>query len=414
MLLLLLACAGPDGWTEQERAAILSLSPVPAPAPSPTNRVADDPAAAKLGEALFFDEGLSIDGQTSCGSCHLPKLHFSDGERVATALGTGTRNTPSVESVGWGTWYFWDGRIDSAWAQAAGPLLNPLEMGATPEHVQARVRAAYADEFAKVFGGVAEEPTATLAQVGKALEAYERTLGPKPARFDRYAADLLAGTDSDVLSDQEKAGLRLFVGEASCTSCHHGPLFTDHSFHNLGLPAIPAGGIDPGRARGAGDVGVDPLNCRSGHADRAGAAAATDTAAPGAQLDTAAPGAPGGPTAQADTARSKDTAAPAPSGVSAADDPCPELRYLDASFPDWASAFKTPSLRNVAATAPYMHDGQLDSLGAVLQFYNTLPGKPLVGHRELTLEPLQLSSSELAALEAFLRTLTAEAPPAAP
>ncbi len=381
MLLLLLACAGPTGWTEAERAAILSLSPVPAPAPSPTNRVADLPAAVRLGEALFFDTSLSLDGQASCATCHVPEKHFTDGRRVAVAAGTGTRNTPSIESVAWGTWYFWDGRVDSVWAQANGPLLNPLEMAATPEHVQTRVRAGHAEGFAEVFGGVAEDPTDTLAQVGKALEAYQRTLGPKPAPFDRYVADLKAGTDSDVLTAEEKVGLRLFVGSAGCVNCHHGPLLTDQSFHNIGLPAVPAGGIDPGRARGAGEVGVDPMNCRSRHADRPGAPAPADTA---------------------------DTAEPAGAG-----EPCPELRYLDASFPDWASAFKTPSLRNVAATGPYMHDGQLDSLTAVLHFYDTLPGRPLVGHRELTLEPLGLSTSELAALEAFLNTLTAEEPVAA-
>jgi cytochrome c peroxidase len=381
MLLFLLACADPVGWTEAERATILSLSPVPTPAPSPTNRVADDPAAARLGEALFFDEGLSIDGQTSCASCHLPGLHFTDGERVATALGTGTRNTPSIETVAWGTWYFWDGRVDSAWAQATGPLLNPIEMGATPAHVQERLRSTHAPGMTEVFGGVAEDPTDALVQAGKALEAFERTLGPKPARFDRYVDELKAGTDGEVLTPEEKAGLRLFVGEAACVNCHHGPLFTDHSFHNLGLPNVPAGGIDPGRARGAGDVGVDALNCRSRHADRP---LPEGTATEGALLEGTA--------------------------TNPAHEPCPELRYLDPSFPDWAAAFKTPSLRNVAGTGPYMHDGQFDSLGAVLNFYDRLPGKPNVGHRELTLEPLALSVSELAALEAFLRTLSAEAP----
>lgn len=371
MLLLLLACAEPVGWTEAERATILSLSPVPAPAPSPTNRVADDPAAVRLGEALFFDEGLSIDGQTSCASCHLPGLHFTDGERVATALGTGTRNTPSIETVAWGTWYFWDGRADSAWAQATGPLLNPVEMGATPEHVRERLRSTHAAGVTEVFGAVADDPTDALVQAGKALEAYQRTLGPKAAPFDRYVAQLKAGSDGDALTPEEKSGLRLFVGEAGCVNCHHGPLFTDQSFHNLGLPNVPSGGIDPGRARGAGEVGVDALNCRSRHADR-----------PAGALE----GEPSGP----------------------ANEPCPELRYLDPSFPDWAAAFKTPSLRNVAGTGPYMHDGQFDTLAAVLAFYDRLPGKPLVGHRELTLEPLALSASELAALEAFLRTLSAE------
>lgn len=367
MFAFLLACAGPAGWSEAERAAILSLSPIPERAPSPTNRVADDPDAARLGEALFFDEGLSIDGQSSCASCHVPDLHFTDGVRVATAIGTGTRNTPSIEAVAWGTWFFWDGRADSAWAQAIGPLLNPLEMGATPEHVRERLLTAHSIGFAEVFGGVADDPTDALVQAGKAIEAFERTAGPTAGRFDRYVHELAAGSDGETLSIEEKAGLRLFVGEAGCVNCHHGPLFTDHSFHNIGLPNIPAGGIDPGRARGAGDVGVDALNCRSRHADRVPA------------------GDPG-------------------------DEPCPELRYLDPSFPDWAAAFKTPALRNVAATGPYMHDGQLDSLAAVLHFYNVLPGEPIVGHRELTLEPLSLDASELTALEAFLRTLGSEAP----
>jgi cytochrome c peroxidase len=373
LLPLLLACAGPDGWTPAERATILTLSPLPPPVARPTNAVADLPAAAKLGKALFTDPGLSKDGKTPCSECHDPNRHFTEDERVAVALGTGTRNTPTIETVAWQTWFFWDGRMDSGWAQATGPMRNPIEMGMSPEALQARLREAHSDGFQEVFGGVAEEPMAAVVQAGKALEAFERTQSPGVARFDRYVDDLRAGTDSDVLSAQEKEGLRLFVGQAGCINCHHGPLFTDQSFHNIGLPGVPAGGIDPGRARGAGQVLVDPLNCRSAYADTA----------PPPDAETGDP-----------------------------PDPCAELRYLDASFPDWAAAFKTPSLRNVAVTSPYMHDGQMDSIGAILQFYNTLPGQPLVGHRELTLAPLQMSQGELDAIEAFLRTLTAEAAPA--
>lgn len=358
MLLLAMACAEPEGWTDLERTRILSLSPLPAPPPRPTNAVADLPAAAELGRALFFDEGMSADGQTSCASCHVPDLHFTDGERVATAIGTGKRNTPSIEASAWGTWYFWDGRADSAWAQAAGPLLNPLEHGLGADAVRARVAEAHSPAFEDVFGPVSDDPQRVLAQVGKAIEAFERTVGPGASRFDRYADDLRAGRESDALTAQEARGLRLFVGEAGCVDCHNGPLFTDGQFHNLGLPTVPDGGIDPGRARGAGDVLVDPLNCRGAYSD--------------------------------------------------APDACPELTYLDPSFPDFAAAFKTPSLRNVARTAPYMHDGQLATLDAVLLFYDTLPGRALVGHRELTLRPLRLSDRDRAALVAFLGALTAE------
>lgn len=356
-LLLLVACGGgAPAWTDLERARILSMSPLP-PAPSrPSNAFADSPAAAALGESLFFDEGLSADGQTSCASCHVPDLHFTDGERVATALGTGTRNTPSIEAAAWGTWYFWDGRADSAWSQATGPLRNPIEHGMDAARVRERVLAGHAPAFEAVFGPVADDADLVLVQVGKALEAFERTISPGEARIDRYVADLRAGTDSTALTDEEKRGLQLFVGEAGCANCHHGALFTDGQFHNLGLPSVPDRGIDPGRARGAGDVLVDPFNCLGAYSD------------------------------------TKD---------------CPELRYLDPSFPDFAAAFKTPSLRNVGHTAPYMHDGRFATLDEVLAFYDALPGQALVGHRELTLKPLRLSDRDRAALLAFLHTLDA-------
>ena len=168
-----------------------------------------------------------------------------------------------------------------------------------------------------------------------------------------------------MFSAEEERGLRLFIGDAQCVSCHHSPLLSDRSFHTLGLPLPPTGQIDPGRARGATDVLRDPFNCRGEWAD----------------------GAPG-------AASSRES--------------CPELRYLDPSFPDWPAAFKTPGLRGVGQTAPYMHDGSMVGLTEVLLFYNLLPGKARIGHRELTLQPLHLPEADLRALEAFLRTLDAE------
>jgi cytochrome c peroxidase len=131
----------------------------------------------------------------------------------------------------------------------------------------------------------------------------------------------------------------------------------DRSFHNIGLPQNPRFGLDLGRARGATEVFQSPFNCQSAYSD------------------------------------TQD---------------CPELKYLDPSFPDWPSAFKTPSLRNVAQTAPYMHDGSMADLQAVLSFYAIMPGQPIVGHREITLEALHLSNEQMAAITAFLGTLTSE------
>lgn len=327
------------------------MSPLPPPRPSPTNQVADDPAAASLGAALFLDPGLSGDGKTSCATCHQPDRGFSDGKPVATALGTGTRNTPSIAATAWQSWYFWDGRADSAWAQATGPIRNPIEMNATAAQVRARVASAYAEPFTRVFGGVDPDPDRVLADVGKAIEAYERTLRPPESALDRYVADLRADVPSTALAPDEERGLWLFAGRAGCVNCHHGPLLTDGGFHALGLP----GASDRGREVGAPAVVADPFNCRGRYSD-------------------------------------------APS-------PCEDLRYLDPTFLDWTGAFKTPSLRGLSRTAPYMHDGSMPNVEAILQFYSLLPGTPLVGHRELTLRPLQLSAEQKADLAAFLRTL---------
>lgn len=363
------ACTGAppapaEGWSSVELTRIRALSPIPPPPPSPTNRVADDPEAATLGKVLFFDPGFSAGGNVSCATCHDPARHFTDGKRTArTPLGEGERNTPSIESAPWSTWLFWDGRADSAWAQATGPIRNPIEHGFDAARVRARVVGVYAELWRPVFGEVSEDPDRVLTELGKAIEAFERTLSPGASRFDRYVAELGAGDPaSTLLSEEERRGLRLFIGAAACVSCHNGPLFTDKSFHNLGIPSQTAN-ASPGRMAGAPRVLEDPFNCRGVYADH-------------------------------------------PDGVDR-EEACAELRFLDPTFPDWALAFKTPSLRNVAETAPYMHDGTLATLGDVLQFYNVMPGEPVAGHRELTLRPLGLEPEDLAAIEAFLRTLSA-------
>lgn len=356
LALALAGCAG-GALTDRESAQVLTLSPIPPPVPRSSNAYADSPEAAALGQLLFVDAGFSADGTHSCATCHEPSRHFTDGNRVATAIGTGTRNVPTIETAAWQTWFLWDGRADSGWAQARGPLVNPLEMGSTPAAVRQRVVDAHRPGFEAVFGPLSDDPEVVTAQVGKAIEAYERTLSPGPARFDRYVAELRAAGTSTLLNDAEQRGLATFL-RSGCANCHNGPLFTDHSFHNIGVPQVARGGLDAGRALGAVRVLEDPLNCFGPYSD---------------------------------------------------DTDCPELRYLDASFADWPLAFKTPTLRNVTRTAPYMHDGSMATLDAVLIFYSELPGKPLAGHRELTLQPLRLSDADRADLIAFLGTLDAEA-----
>ncbi|MCK6523920.1 cytochrome-c peroxidase [Myxococcota bacterium] len=410
LLSLLLACGGPPqtsegaasetALTERELAQALSLSPLPALPPSPSNRVADDPAAAALGRALFFDARMSSNGEVSCASCHQPARHFTDGERVAKGVGVGKRNTPTLIGGVYSSWQFWDGRADTLWSQALGPIESPLEHGLDRVRVAHLVfnhhRAAYEaifgpmppmddrarfPEFGRPWPGEPQGPdhqawirmaeadqgavNEVFANVGKALEAFQRTLTPQPSSFDRYVAARRAGdaTGGGHLSAEAERGLKLFVGEASCVLCHNGPNLADDAFHSLGLPTTPSEGLDMGRAVGARLVLSAEFNCAGPYSDT------TD---------------------------------------------CPELRYLNPEFPDFILAFKTPSLRHVAQTAPYMHDGRFKTLDEVLNFYSTLPGEPPLGHRELTLKPLKLSPDELSALTAFLESLSAPAPEVSP
>lgn len=362
------------------------------PRPAPTNRWADDPAAAALGHALFYDPGLSPSGTVSCATCHDPARNFGGSTPLAEALGTTDRHAPTIPGSQWGAWFYWDGRADSLWAQALGPMEAAAEMGGDRMYVARYVTTAYADDWTASFGqppdfsdmgrfpaharpgegpmgeaweAMAPEDRALVDQVfataAKAIGAFERTLVPTDAPFDRYVDAVLAG-DPDGgghLTDEAVRGLELFVGRANCIACHHGPQFTDRAFHNLGLPEPH--GYDPGRAAGAVKVLKSEASC-------------------------------GGP--MADT------------------DDCPELTYLDPAFPDFQAAFKTPSLRNVATSAPYMHKGQFATLADVLTFYSELPGDPAVNHRELTLQPLGLGAGDKAALEAFLRSLTGPLPEA--
>lgn len=390
--------ASPAGWSEAERALILSLSPLPPLPPSPGNPVADDPRAVQLGRAIFLDAGFSADGAVACATCHRPERYFTDGLPLAKGLGLGGRNAPTVVGSQWGAWFFWDGRADSLWAQALGPLESPVEHGFDRVRAARRVAERYTAEYEALFGPLPDlDPAAgfpafgrpnpgdpagpdhsawtamgeaqqqavrtVFANLGRAVEAYERTLLPQESPFDRYAAALAQGDPGGggALTPSQARGLELFVGDAGCINCHNGPLFADDAFHNLGLPQVANGGLDMGRAVGARRLLASEFNCAS-------------------------------PTS------------------GAAD--CPELRYLNPEFPDFIMAFKTPTLRNVAETGPYMHDGRFATLAEVLAFYQELPGEPTLGHRELTLQPLRLPPEDLQALEDFLRSLTG--PPPAP
>ncbi len=356
----------PD-WTATELDMLrsLSLQALGDPPPDPSNAVADNPRAAEFGSKLFFDPRLSANGGISCATCHQPIRRFTDGLQKGQAIGRTDRHTPSIVAAAYSPWQFWDGRRDSLWAQALAPIEDAREHGISRVDVAAVIHADddYRDYYESLFGALPspdeldQHAVDTLfANIGKSIAAFERTLRPGESRFDRYVTSLLQEeTDQrELFSDDEIRGLRLFIGEANCTQCHNGPLLTNHEFHNTGVISFPGELPDKGRVAGVREVLQDPFNCRGPYSDDAQRA-------------------------------------------------CGELEFARTGV-SLIGAFKTPSLRNLENTAPFMHKGQFATLADVLQHYN-IAADAMIGHNEA--KPLGLSSRELRQLEAFLKTLSA-------
>lgn len=378
--------AEPEAW--MRRAA--KATPVPAAPIDTTNSVADLPAAARLGQWLFFDPRLSAPGTFSCASCHDPARAFTDGKQVGEAIGVSHRNTPSLLNAAHHRWLGWDGRSDSIWAQALRPMEAAAEMGGDRVAIARLIasdpdlRSAYEEifgllgfeasalpahakpgsdpEFAKAWEALGRETQhevmRVMANLGKALAAYQRTLVSDKAPFDLF----MAGKGD--LSASAQRGMELFFGEAECWECHTGPLFSDGEFHNIGIP--PTGGglpRDEGRFVGSAIVRSDPFNAAGAFSD----------------------------------------------------DPQGDWASVVGSTrvdPETWGGFKTPSLRDLSLTAPYMHAGQFASLADVVRFYSTLEGAvQLDHHQESVLVPLELTSEEQADLIAFLGSLEGTKPP---
>ena len=417
------AAAAPSGdWSASELARLrsLSLDALPPVPPAPSTRVADDLDAARLGHRLFFEPALSSNGRVACASCHVPALFFTDGLPVSTGIGPTQRNSPTVVASAYSPWQYWDGRRDSAWAQALAPFESAAEMNLTRLEVVRRVAAdpEAGALYRKVFGAAAlpdfqgrhaalpqragpfgdpgardawaridpadrEAIDRAFANLGKALAAYQRRLVPGPGRFDRYVRSLTAspeqipvgartrpaesGAESGpepeaILDARERLGLRLFIDAArtQCLRCHNGPLFTNQGFHRIGTEYTRDGMIEFGRFLGVQAALVDPFNCLGAFSD----------AEPGE---------------------------------------CRELRFLRRDHIDAeVGKFKTPTLRGLRVTAPYMHDGRLASLRAVVDHYREPPPNPPDAANRHELLPLELSPEESEALAAFLASLGSE------
>jgi len=316
---------------------------------------------AELGRQLFFDRRLSFNGTMSCGMCHVPEEGFaSNASQQAVGIEGRSlrRNTPTVLNVAWMSDLFLDGREHSLVTQAWSPLLHPDEMAnPSPGHLLARLRgmADYAGRFERAFGG----RSASMDTLGEALAAYQRTLVAGDSRFDRWRY----GGQSQALDAQERRGFALFTGKARCALCH---LVGDSYAH---------------------------LTDQRYHVTGAGASWQ-------ARTSIEVPLAPGVNTTLSVTDRETYDRAPVH-----------DLGRWEITLdPRDRYAFRTPSLRNVARTGPYMHDGSLPTLEAVVDFY-TRGGGPAPDRSPL-LVPIALDASERQALTAFMRALDSQALPA--
>jgi cytochrome c peroxidase len=402
--------AGNDGGMGGEAGAIavwavdpelMKLSPLPALPADPTNKYADDSAAAALGQRLFFDKrysgALSLKsdlgeigetGKVACSSCHLGGA-MSDGRapfNVTVGTGTHTRNAPALVNSSFYEWTNWAGRFAAQWELPLAVAENPLTMNSTRLKLAHFIYDNYKAPYEAVFGslpaaldasagdaarfpatgkpGSAAWDTDTAAadkaavnliivNFGKAIQAYLRLLVSRNAPFDQYVA-----SGGGNLSESAVRGAALFVGKAKCTLCHSGPFFTDNKFHNLGGLNADAGRFNDGAA-----LVASALNINGVFSDK------TDT----------------GRLAGLTNPMTDDTT---------------------------RSAFRTPSLREVKDTAPYMHAGQLLDLAAVVTFYNVGGGEAVVGStKDPLLTPLGLSDTEQADLVQFLETLSGDPVP---
>ncbi|HEX6043323.1 MAG TPA: cytochrome c peroxidase [Pyrinomonadaceae bacterium] len=311
-------------------------------------------AKVSLGEMLYSDKRLSADGTVSCATCHDPASAFTDNRDLAMGVASkvGTRNAPTVLNAMFVDQLFWDGRAASLEEQAKQPLANPFEMAMTGD-ASVVSRLAAVPEYRKRFGEVFREQEITIENIAKAIAAYERTLLSANSAFDRFIAG-----NASALTESQKRGWKLFKGKAKCIECHAfsraSPFFSDFKFHNTGI--------------GPTQLGFDAL---TGFAKKV-ANSSTHTAASFAHTE----------------------------GFT-------ELgRYLVTKKAEDIGAFRTPTLRDVELTAPYMHDGSEKTLIDVVRFYNR--GGNTNPNLDKRLVPLKLADVEMNDLVQFMRALTSD------
>lgn len=317
-----------------------------------------NPKEVELGRQLFFDGRLSGDATLSCASCHDPKKAWTDGLALSKGYPTSLyfRNTPTVLNAAYKKWFYWDGRLpgDDLPTVVRDHLSEAHFMQADGRVIEERLRQVpeYEASVKAIYGG---EPS--YGKILNALSAYVKSLVSEGVPLDRY----LSG-EEEALSPSAKRGMNLFQGKARCAQCHYGPMLTDEQFHYLGLKEHP-------------EVFQEPLRHIT------------------FRRFFKTLGVGGYQTLREDV------------GL-----------YAITKEPHDRGKFKTPSLREVGRTAPYMHNGTIETLEAVVEFYTQGGGNG--PDKDSLLVPLGLSAQEQQDLVAFLEALsgeeTAVEPPALP
>ncbi|WP_170357400.1 cytochrome-c peroxidase [Ruegeria arenilitoris] len=354
--------------SEEEIQQTLSFGPWPPTyKPDPSNRVSGDSRAILLGAALFNDPVLSVDGAFSCASCHDPEQAFTTSEARALGRVRLDRNTPSLRNLASLRWYGWGGKSDSLWAASLHPIIEEQEMAHSSESLKAAIsESSYVADFESIFGNIrSQDPELVLVNTAKSLSAYLETLRTERTQFDSFRdalerGDLLAAAN---YPEAAQRGLKLFLGRGKCALCHNGPAFSNNEFHDAGVPYfLSETEVDEGRFGG--------LNFLF----------SSDYTLDGEWNDD-----------------------PARQGAWA-------VRSVHRRHSDFGT-FRTPSLRGVAETPPYMHDGSLINLDAVARHYSELDTERLHADGEAILSELSLSEQEIADLIMFLETLSGVAWP---
>jgi cytochrome c peroxidase len=327
----------------------------------------DNPQTAEkiaLGKKLFEEERFSETGDVSCATCHATDKAFTDSP-LSVSEGvhklTGTRNAPTVVNAVYFNTQFWDGRSPSLEDQALHPFVNPVEMGLEDhEPILEIVRSdpEYVKAFKKVFGKTGKE--ITMTEVTQAIASFERTQIAGNSPFDRW----FYGGEEGSMTEQQKRGYEIFINQGRCVSCHlieqTQALFTDNRFHNIG-------------------VGIN--NIQGEIPELAGEFLHAEATLSEVDIEVLT------------------------------DPSTSELgRFAISRGFDDLGAFKTPTLRNVAVTAPYMHDGSLATLRDAVVHYNnggvTNEGDPVNDFLSGGIRPLNLTDQEIDDLVAFMEALT--------